>query len=180
MDSVIFKSIIFCHILLHVSTSKVNVTIIIFYITSLSPLLSSHSFSLLDISLISASPLFCIFLSFFSVFVSFFYCSFLTHSLSLVTSCLLSQHQLIPSHLFASFLWHLLISSQVFPSINLSSSPLFSSYNFPFFTFIGFLNYLFFVGNQSSPALVHSLSYGDIEQVRTLDPHSSPLLILEI
>ena len=105
---------------------------------------------------------------------------FFTHSLSLVTSCLLSQHQLIPSHLLASFLWHLLISSQLFPSINLTSFPLFSSYNFPFFTFIGFLNYLFFVGNQSSPALVHSLSYGDIEQVRTLDPLSSTLLIFEI
>ena len=94
----------FHHILLHVSTSKVNVTIIIFYITSLSPLLSSHCPSLLDISLISVSPLFCIFLSFSSVFVSFFYCSFLTHSLSLVTFCLLSQHQLIPSHLTSSHL----------------------------------------------------------------------------
>jgi hypothetical protein len=29
----------------------------------------------------------------------------------------------------------------------------------------GFLAYLYFVGNETNPALVHSLSYGDIEQV---------------
>lgn len=30
--------------------------------------------------------------------------------------------------------------------------------------FAGFLAYLFFVGNEPYPPLVHSLSYGDVEQ----------------